>query len=543
MTCFDRVFPHGRALGQALILAVLLLATGCQAILPTPPREATREALAAGTAEPLPTPRLVAAPTPTGEPIPTPAAPAAGVNPNPVVTLWVNETSEAHRAVLEEMQAELDANHGIFLEYVMIDAGRLPRLVETAALSGTLPDLILHPVEYTMGWTASGILDPAAAQTAFEQLGRETFDEAALDLVSLEDGQPAALPNHGAPQLLIYRQDWFDILELEPPADFDAMLAAAAAIYRSEVLSARTGLTTTLISGLVVPTESDLIRTQQVFEQLALANGCELIDERGEVTILSPACGEALAFYREIVNLYSPSDIQTNISALNAYLAGRTGMIFTSPSTLVALAGLDERYRPVCPECAADPAFLSGQTGLITTITGRGAAARPVDYSTLTYLGITGQADAETVRTFLDYWYGAGYLSWIGVEPERKVPMRLGSREQPGSYREAWFDLPVRPGEPALEAILGRETLEPLVASASGGRRWGFGVGRGPLMSEIYEGLLFSILQQEMLSGYFTSGQAVIEAYQRVVDLIPDYPFPIDPLPTPVEEMPAPEGG
>ncbi|MDX1503759.1 MAG: hypothetical protein R3325_15475, partial [Thermoanaerobaculia bacterium] len=41
-------------------------------------------------------------------------------------------------------------------------------------------------------------------------------------------------------------------LELEPPADFEAMLAAAAAIYRSEALSARTGLTTTLISGLVV---------------------------------------------------------------------------------------------------------------------------------------------------------------------------------------------------------------------------------------------------------------------------------------------------
>ena len=62
-------------------------------------------------------------------------------------------------------------------------------------------------------------------------------------------------------------------------------------------------------------------------------------------------------------------------------------------------------------------------------------------------------------------------------------------------------------------------------------------------MSEIYEGLLFSILQQEMLSGYFTSGEAVLEAYQRVVDLIPDYPYLIDPLPTPVEEPATPESG
>jgi hypothetical protein len=31
---------------------------------------------------------------------------------------------------------------------------------------------------------------------------------------------------------------------------------------------------------------------------------------------------------------------------------------------------------------------------------------------------------------------------------------------------------------------------------------------------------------QEMLSGYFSSDQSIIEAYNRIVELIPDYAFP-----------------
>ena len=51
-------------------------------------------------------------------------------------------------------------------------------------------------------------------------------------------------------------------------------------------------------------------------------------------------------------------------------------------------------------------------------------------------------------------------------------------------------------------------------------------------MTDIYEELTLSILLQELLSGYFTSSYAIIDAYQRVTDLIPGYQY----YPEPVEE-------
>jgi len=37
---------------------------------------------------------------------------------------------------------------------------------------------------------------------------------------------------------------------------------------------------------------------------------------------------------------------------------------------------------------------------------------------------------------------------------------------------------------------------------------------------------------QEMLSGYFNAEQTIIELYQRITDLIPNYQYYIDPEPT-----------
>jgi hypothetical protein len=66
--------------------------------------------------------------------------------------------------------------------------------------------------------------------------------------------------------------------------------------------------------------------------------------------------------------------------------------------------------------------------------------------------------------------------------------------------------------------------------------RWGFGNGQGSLVSEVYESLMFSALLQELLSGYYSSDRAAIEGYKRLVELIPDYAYYVDPEPTPEAE-------
>ena len=131
---------------------------------------------------PLPLPSLTAALTvlllnaPTSTPgratsgrtpAPTPRRPST-----PASSIWVNETSPAHEAALAAMAADFGASSGIQVEMVQVSPRLLPDLVQTAVLSGTLPDLILHPMEFTMGWTDAGILNPTRPRRCWRRWAR-----------------------------------------------------------------------------------------------------------------------------------------------------------------------------------------------------------------------------------------------------------------------------------------------------------------------------------------------------------------------------------
>jgi hypothetical protein len=49
----------------------------------------------------------------------------------------------------------------------------------------------------------------------------------------------------------------------------------------------------------------------------------------------------------------------------------------------------------------------------------------------------------------------------------------------------------------------------------------------------LYENLTFSVVLQEMLSGYFNTTKTIQEAANRVIELIPNYQFTVEPTPTP----------
>lgn len=500
----------------------MLSLAACAPALLAPPRHASQEAIQqAATAELY----ISAAPTATpNRGAAVAAAPEAEAVTYPTITLWVNETSTTHARVLEQMSADFARQSNIHVELIMVAPKLLPDLIATAAISGTLPDLVLHPVEYTLGWAERGILDTTAATEIINLLGRHTFDADALTMATVAGkvdgtGLPliAAVPSDGWKQLLIYRADWFAQAGLAPPGSYPAMLAAAAAFYLPESLT----------SGLVIPTESSLVSTQQVFEQLALANGCHLINEAGEVTILHPACLGALDFYREIVNGYSPSDVQTDASALNAYLAGRTAFIVTSPRALVPLAGLDPVTPVTCSDCVTAD-YLARQSGYLTDIRGSGDFAAAAGFADLTYLGITRSANREATAAFVQYWLGDGYLDWLAIAPEHKVPLRWGTTQQPTFFLDTWGDIPLVENGPSLRAAYGEEMVSRLSQGLGSSQRWGFNDGHGVLMTELYEELIFSIVLQELLSGYFSSSQAVVEAHKRVVALIPDYAYGIE---------------
>ena len=505
----SRLTPHRPLFTFYFSLFTLLLLSACN--LANPPRLATATAQAAFT------------PTPTLEPLILPVATptvgsgnndngtsgAAQAEPNPSMTVWVNETSENHEAMLDEMAADFEAQYQVDVEMVLVAPQLLPDLVNTAVLSDTLPDIIIHPIEYSVGWAERGILDAAAAAEVLSQLDADTFNADVLSLVQTSGSQPAGLPNSGYHQLIIYRTDWFEERNLSVPNSFRALSTAAQATTDRD----------SLIAGFVVPTEANLVTTQQIFEHMALANGCQLIDEAGEIQLLEPACAEALTFYYTIINQNSPIGVQTDTSTRNAYLAGRTGLIMGPPNLLPQLAGLDPAAPPTCPECAATPDFLAQNSGILTEMNG-------AEYGNMSLLGITSTADRETAVLFANYWFNEGYPQWLSVDTERKVPLRLGTANDPQQFIDSWGSQPLNNSDQSLESLFGPEVVATLRDGLATTGRWGLPQGQGELVTTLYEELTLSIVLQEMLSGYFSSDQSIIEAYNRIIDLIPNYAFP-----------------
>ncbi len=504
------------------LIVLILMATSCQ-VLPEPPRLATATAQAA--LPPSPTPEPIVLPLDEETAVSPLTESRSNGDPNPSLTVWINETSEAHQEAVQEIIDGFMAANDVNVEIMYIAPNILPNLVETTATTNQdlLPDIIIHPLEYTIGWAEQGILNPDAAETAVMNLGQDTFNQPALDLVSI-NGKPAAVPSDGYQQILLYRTDWFDERSLDVPDNYADMLAAAEATHNPEELR----------SGFVIPTESNLRTTQQAFEHIAAANGCQLINEAGEVLITEPACQEAINFYYDIVHQFSPIGVQTDTSARNAYLEGRTGMIMTPPSILPQLAGLDENNLPTCPECNENLKHLAENSGIITTIFGTDGSS--ANFGTFTNLGITMGASPETAVAFVEYWLSDGYEQWLAIESERKVPLREGNSENPTHFLDQWGNQPLTGSEQTLSDLFGEQTITQLRDGVAESNRWGISQGQGSLMTTLYRELALSVVLQEMLSGYFDTNKTLFEAYQRVLEFIPNYAFEVKLEPTPTPE-------
>jgi multiple sugar transport system substrate-binding protein len=141
-------------------------------------------------------------------------------------------------------------------------------------------------------------------------------------------------------------------------------------------------------------------------------------------------------------------------------------------------------------------------------------------------LGITTAADREAAQAFAEFWFNEGYERWLAVNSERKVPMRLGTAEDPRAFIDNWGLAPLGESGVSLTDIYGAEVVARLRDGIAAAPRWGLREGYGALMTRLYDDLIISIVLQEMLSGYFGTDTTLNEAYRRTVELIPNYSFP-----------------
>jgi multiple sugar transport system substrate-binding protein len=231
----------------------------------------------------------------------------------------------------------------------------------------------------------------------------------------------------------------------------------------------------------VAATKPDDSFTQQTFEYLAVANNCQLVDQAGAITLTSKPCVDTFRFYVDLIREASVRGDQDATSTRAAYLAGRAAMVIWSSFLLDELAGLSNDARPTCPQCHTDPSFLADHSGIVTAITGP-HGAQPSQFGELTSFAITKDANHDAAK-LVEFMMNDGYLDWLALAPEGKVPVRTGTPDQPNKFTDAWNHLKTG-GEnrKPLSEVYPPEVLNELATSTDTMNRWGIPQDQGRLV-------------------------------------------------------------
>jgi len=405
------------------------------------------------------------------------------------ITFWLQEDLPDRVAATQEIVDAFTEETGIEVELVSVAEDQFAQLLTSSAAAGDLPDVIggiSLPQVRTL--SANEFVDTDAVAATIDALDPSTFSENALTLTS--DGDTTlAVPSESWTQMLFYRTDLFEAAGLDAPDSYESILEAAETLDSPDV------------AGFVGATAPGDAFTEQTFEQIALGNGCELVNKDGDVELDSDACVSAFEFYGDLTENYSVPGAQDVDTTRATYFAGGAAMFIWSSFVLDEMAGLREDAKPSCPECVADPAFLAQNTGVVTSIAGPDGDA-PAQFGEITSWTITEGANAEASQSFIEYMMGDGYEPWIAIAPEGKVPVRTGTADEPTKFSDLWATLPAGVDTKApLSDFYAPEVLEAVAAGPQDLARWGITQGQGSLLGALQGELPVSTAVSDVAQG------------------------------------------
>jgi multiple sugar transport system substrate-binding protein len=423
------------------------------------------------------------------------------------LVVWTLENLPDRVSAQKELAAAFTESSGIEVELVAIDEDQFNQLLTSSAAAGELPDIVgALSLAGVQALSANELINTDVPAAVVEDLGADTFSEQALELTRDGDAQ-LAVPSDGWAQLLLYRQDLFDAAGLAAPETYDDILAAAEALDSPQVAG---------FTGATVPNDAF---TQQTFEHLALGNGCQLVDDGGDVTLDSDECVAAFEFYNDLITGYSVSGAQDVDTTRAAYFAGQAAMVVWSSFILDEMAGLRADALPTCPECTADPAFLAKNSGVVTAIAGPDGD-EGAQFGEVVSWAVTADAQADAAQQFVGYMMDEGYEQWIGFAPEGKVPTRQGTADEPTRFLDAWSTLPAGVDTKApLSDFYSEEVLEALRTSPDTISPWGIPQGQGALVGASLGELPVPQAIAAMTSGEVEPAEAAQQAAEAVREI------------------------
>ena len=388
------------------------------------------------------------------------------------LTVWNNESQPDRMAATQVILDEFTEKTGVKTKLVGVPEDQLSTLMTNAAAGGDLPDVVLAtPAAQSHQYAVEEIFDSEAAQAVVDKLGPDTFSEAAIEIVSRE-GVATGVPSDGWGQLLIYRKDLFDKAGLDAPASLEDVTDAAKQLNGDG------------LAGITLATAPGDGFTAETFEHIALAKGCQLVDDAGEVSFDSPECVDSLSYYADLAKNYSVQGNQDVDSTRGTYFAGQAAMMFWSPFLLDGMAGLRSDTKPSCKECKKDPAYLAKNSGLVGPLSGAGG--EPSQFGSVSTFNITTEAPTEDAKALVEFMMGDGYMRWLGLSPQGKYPVRSGDSEDPEKFKTAWAELESGVDKKApLSKAYSQESIDSLGEGVDNFQRWAFAQGQGALVGAL----------------------------------------------------------
>jgi multiple sugar transport system substrate-binding protein len=422
------------------------------------------------------------------------------------LTVWSEENDPQRMAEQRKIFAQFTKATGIHVNLVGIAENQFSTLVTSAAAAGNLPDVIgALPVSDADTLAQENIADSAAANAVVNKLGRSTFQSKVLQLAT-QNGKLVGVPSDSWVQLLVYRRDLLAKYRLPVPDTYAAIQHDAA------VLKAHG------YAGIVAATDANDAFTEQTFEYVGMANGCQLVAAKGNITLGSPQCQQAFSFYNELIRTGSVPGAQTVDTTAQEYMAGKAGMIVWSSYILPMLPGQEQGSVPSCPQCRSNPAYLAQNSGIVTSISG-GAGHPATDYGQLSAWVISkNSANIPGAEKFVSYMMDKGYSQWLSLDPPGKLPVRTSTSA--GSITPQWSRLPIALGAAKpTSAFYASSTIASLLAGPGNITEWGLPYGQGALLGATLAAEPVPNAISSMISGSVSPGGAVQQAVSQVKNI------------------------
>jgi multiple sugar transport system substrate-binding protein len=389
------------------------------------------------------------------------------------LTVWIVEDLPDRVAATQEIVDGFAESSGVDVELTAVAEDQFNQILTSNAAAGDLPDVIGGlPLGQVRTLSANELVDTEAVGEVLEGLDPGTFSESALQLTADGDEQ-LAIPSESWIQLLVYRKDLFEEAGLTEPRTYDDILAAAQVLDSPD------------LAGFVGANVAGDAFTAQTIEEIGLGNGCEMVDEEGEVLFDSPECVEALDFYGQLMQDYTVSGAQDVDTTRASYFAGQAAMIIWSTFILDEMAGLRDDALPTCPECREDPGFLAKNSGVVTSIQGP-SGDEPATFGEVTSWTIAAESATDPAKEFVDYMMNDGYEPWLAIAPEGKVPVRAGDTPDSTTFSDAWAEMEVGVDTKApLSEFYGQDVIDALTLGTESLSRWAIPQGQGDLLGAI----------------------------------------------------------